>query len=143
MQWAAFALKAKMTGSWTMVQRQHLQLQCGNTVNLKLHLLQSILFPTKHYGCELWGMHSPHSAIANRARSDLEQIYARFLRCICGVHFNTPTSLLLTELGLSALQVFWWQQTLQFVNKLAAASQGSFFRTVLLDNQVDAVQGAK
>ena len=136
-------LKAKATGSWAVVQRRHSQLQCGNTVNIKLRLLQSILVPTMHYGCELWGMHSPHSAAANKARSDLEQVYARFLRHVCGVRFNTPSSMLLTELGLSALKVFWWQQTLQFFNKLAAAPRGSFFHTVLLDNQADAARGAR
>ena len=136
-------LKAKATGSWAVVQRRHSQLQCGNTVSLKLQLLQSILVPTIHYGCELWGMHSPQSAAANRARSDLEQTYARFLRHVCGVRFNTPSSMLLTELGLTALKVFWWQQTLQFYNRLAATPHGSFFHTILLDNQADAARGAR
>ncbi|DBA95762.1 TPA: hypothetical protein ACH3X1_001316 [Trebouxia sp. C0004] len=52
-------LKAKAAGSWAVVQQRHSQLQCGSTVNLKLFLLQSILLPSLHYGCELWGMHTP------------------------------------------------------------------------------------
>ncbi len=51
--------KAKAAGSWAVVQQRHSQLQCGNTVNLKLFLLQSISVPSLHYGCDLWGMHSP------------------------------------------------------------------------------------
>ena len=46
-------LKAKATGAWTVVQRRHSQLQCGNTVHLKLQLLQSIQVPSLHYGFEL------------------------------------------------------------------------------------------
>ncbi len=51
-------LKAKAAGSWAVVQQRHSQLQCGNTVNLKVFLLQGILVPSLHYGCALWGMHS-------------------------------------------------------------------------------------
>ena len=104
-------LKAKAAGSWATVQRKHSQLQCGNTVNLKLQLLQSILVPTVHYGCELWGMHSPHAAMAKQTRTNLERIYIKFLRRICGVKFNTPAAILLMELALSPLQMFWWHQT--------------------------------
>ena len=45
-------LKAKAAGSWAVVQQRHSQLQCGNTINLKLFLLQGILVPPLHYGCE-------------------------------------------------------------------------------------------
>ena len=133
-------LKAKAAGSWAVVQRRHSQLQCGNTVNLKLQLLQSILVPSMHYGCELWGMHSPQAALANKARADLEQAYAKFLRRICRVRSNTPSATLLTELGLTSLKVFWWQQTLHFFNKIAATPPDSLFHTILLDNHHDAFQ---
>ena len=36
---------ASAANSWDVVQRQHSQLQWGNTVGLKVHLLQSILVP--------------------------------------------------------------------------------------------------
>ena len=49
------------------VQQRHSQLQCGNTVNFKLFLLQGILVPSLHYGCELWGMHTPRGE-AQKAR---------------------------------------------------------------------------
>jgi len=48
--------------------------------------------------------------------------------------------MLLAELGLLPLQVFWWQQTLQFYNKLAASPRDSLFHVILLDNQHDAFQ---
>ena len=35
-------VRAKAAGSWAVVQRWHKHLQCGNTVHLKLQLLQSI-----------------------------------------------------------------------------------------------------
>ena len=83
-------------------------------------------------------MHSPKAAMANTARTALEQLYAKFLRHICGVRFNTPPSMLLTELALSPLKVFWWQQSLQFYNRLATSPADSFFHMILLDNQYDA-----
>ena len=43
-------IKARASGSWAAVQRHHSLLQCGNTVNLHLHLLQSILVPALQYG---------------------------------------------------------------------------------------------
>jgi len=118
----------------------HSQLQCGNTVNLKLQLLQSVLTPSIHYGCELWGTHSPTAALANQSGTDLQRIYARRLRHICGVKFATPNAMLLAELGLLPLQVFWWQQTLQFYNKLATSPRDSLFHIILLDDQHDAFQ---
>jgi len=46
--------------------------------------------------------------------------------------------MLLEELGLSPLQVFWWRRTLEFWNRLAASPVGSLFHTILLDNLDDA-----
>ena len=52
--------------------------------------------------------------------------------------------MLLTELGLLPLQVFWRRQTLKFWNSLAALPVGSFYHTVCLDNinLTDAFRGA-
>lgn len=36
--------------SWDVVQQRHAQLQCSNTVNLMLSLLQCILIPALRYG---------------------------------------------------------------------------------------------
>jgi hypothetical protein len=36
-----------------------------------------------------------------------------------GVKYATPSAMLLEELGLSPLQVFWWRRTLEFWNRLA------------------------
>ena len=58
----------------------------------------------------------------------------------------TPSTVLLEELALSPLQVFWWQQTLEFWNTIAASPVGSLFHTILLDNMHDAFhvrRGAK
>lgn len=138
-------LKAKAARSWAVVQQRHSQLQCGKTVNLTLSLLQSILVPSLHYGCQLWGMHSP-TGPAKTARADLQSIYDKFLRRICGVNRATPSAMLLEELALSPLQVFWWQQTLEFWNTIAASPVSSLFHTILLDNLNDAFhvgRGAK
>ncbi len=96
-----------------------------------------VLVPSLHYGCELWGMHSPSGA-ANSARTALQSLYDRYLRHICGVKYATPSAMLLEELGLSPLQVFWWRRTLEFWNRLAASPVGSLFHTILLDNLDDA-----
>ena len=97
-----------------------------------LSLLQSIIVPALHYGCQIWGMHTP-TGEAKTARAALQSIYDRFLRRICGVK-HTPSIMLLEELALSPLQVFWWQQTLEFWNTIAASPVGSLFHTILLDN---------
>ncbi len=82
-------------------------------------------------------MHSPSGA-ANRARTALRSLYDRYLRHICGVKYATPSAMLLEELGLSPLQVFWWRRTLEFWSRLAASPVGSLFHTILLDNLDDA-----
>ena len=89
-------LKAKAAGSWAVVQQRHSQLQCGNTVNLKLFLLQSILASSLHYGCELWGMRTPRGE-AQKAWAALQSIYDRYLRHICGVKYATPSAMLLED----------------------------------------------
>ncbi len=76
-------------------------------------------------------MHSPRGAAQN-ARAALQSIYDRYLRHICGVKYTTPNAMLLEELGLSPLQVFWWRQTLEFWNKVAASPVGSLFHTIWL-----------
>lgn len=83
-------------------------------------------------------MHSPGTAMANAARTGLEQTSAKFLRRICAVRFNTPSAMLLTKLGLSSLKAFWWQHTLEFFSRLATSLARSLFHLVLLDNQHDA-----
>ena len=45
-------IKSRARGSWAAVQRRHSLLQCGNTVNLHLQLLQAILVPVLQYGCD-------------------------------------------------------------------------------------------
>ena len=106
-------LKAKAAGSWAVVQQRHSQLQCGNTVNLKFFLLQGILVPSLHFGCALWGMHSPNGT-AQKAQTAVQSICDRYLRHICRVKYATLSAMLLGELWLSFLQVFWWRQTLEF-----------------------------
>ena len=59
----------------TVVLVTKFRLQCGNTVNLVLSLLQSILVPALHYGCEIWGMHTP-TGEAKAARAALQSIYS-------------------------------------------------------------------
>ena len=137
-------LKARAARSWGAVQQRHSQLQCGHTVHLMLSLLQSIPVAALHYGCQIWGMHTP-TGEAKAARTALQSIYDRFLRRICGVR-HTPSTVLLEELALSPLQVFWWQQTLEFWNTIAVSLVGSLFHTILLDNIHDAFhvrRGAK
>ena len=87
------------------------QLQCGDTVNLKFQPLQSALVPSVHCTCELWGVQSPKAAKANKTRAESEQLNVKFLKSVCGLGSNTPSAMLLTELGMSCLAVFWWRNT--------------------------------
>ena len=83
-----------------------------------------------------------HYAQAKAARAALQSIYDRFLRRICGVK-HAPSTVLLEELALSPLQVFWQQQTLEFWNTIAASPVGSLFHTILLDNIHDAFHAGR
>lgn len=66
------------------------------------------------------------------------------MKQITGVRKSTPSRLLLTELGLRPLQLFWRRQTLRFWNELAGSPVGSLCHTVLLDNVWDAsVRGVR
>ena len=134
-------VKARAGNSWAAVQRRHSLLQCGNTINLHLHLLQAILVPALQYGCQIWGMRSPHAAVANSARATLQRLYDYYLRTICRLSPSTLRRLLLTESGLLPLQMFWWNQTLQFWNSLAVLPVGSVYHTVCLDSLTAVFQG--
>ena len=125
-----------MQQSWAIVQQKHAQLQCGDSVNLKLHLFQSILVPTFHYGCQVWAMHSPTDRAANTARKhlDLEQKYLFDLKRVCGVPSTTRHQVILVELNWSSPKSFGWKQSIQFWNSLESASDSSSHKTVLFDN---------
>ena len=134
-------IKSKAGGSWATVQRRHSLLQCGKAINLHLRLLHAILVPVMQYGCEVWGMHSPRVAVANDARLGLQCLYDHYLRAICDLRPSTPRHMLLAELGLLPLQVFWWRQALLFWNGLAVLPSGSLYQTVCLDDFSDAFHG--
>jgi hypothetical protein len=90
-------------------------LGCGSTVDLKLFLLQSIIVPSLHYGCEFWGMRIPQACgAAKKARTALQLIYDKYLGHIYGVKCTTPSAMLLEGLLLLPLHVFQWQRTLEF-----------------------------
>ena len=86
------------------------------------------------------GLHSPKAAAAKRARFQLQSLYDRYLKMICGVQPSTPSAMLLAELGLSPLKVHWLLRSLNFWNELVSRPIGTFHRTLLFDNWVDATQ---
>ena len=91
-------------GCWAVVQPSHFQLQGGNTVNLRLFFLQGVLLTSLHYGCQLW-VHS-HNGAAKMALANLQSIYDKFLKRICGMICHMLDLMLLNGLGLSSAQVF-------------------------------------
>ncbi len=121
----------KAAASWAIVQQKHAQLQCSDTVCL--HLFQSILAPAFHYGCPVWGMHSPTDSAANNIRKQLEQKYMLYLKRLCGVPSTTSHAVILAELNMHSLKHFWWQQTIAFWNALASAPASCLHRLVLVD----------
>ena len=128
-----------MAASWAVVQKRHALFRCGDTVNLKLKLLQTILVII-HYGCEVWGMHSQRTSSANSARTQLQHLYQLYVRRICHLSPSVPAAMLLSELDLLPLRVFWWRQCLWSWNKIVATLLDSCHETVLLDNLPDAVR---
>ena len=86
-------------------------------------------------------MHAP-TGEAKAARAALQSIYDKFLRLICGVR-HAPSAVLLEEQALSPLQVFSWQQTLDFWNTIAANPVGSFFHTIYFHDAFHVGRGAK
>ena len=89
-------------------------------------------------------MHTP-TGEAKAAWADLQSIYDRLQTCICGVK-QAPRAVMLEELALSPVEVFWWQQTLEFWYTIAASPVNSLFHIILLDNIHDAFhvgRGAK
>ncbi|DBA71860.1 TPA: hypothetical protein ACH3X2_010909 [Trebouxia sp. C0005] len=101
-------VRTKANGAWAQVQRRHSLLDCGSAMSIHLHLLQAILVLALHYGCEVWGLHSPSGA-TQHAREALQHCYESYLRRITGMRKSTPSRLLLLELGLRPLQIFWWR----------------------------------
>ncbi len=47
-------IRSKAGGFWAAVQRRQSLLQCGNTIDLHLHLLQAVLVSVLLYGCQVW-----------------------------------------------------------------------------------------
>ena len=67
-------IKSKAGGSRAAVQQRYFLLQCGESVNLHLNLLQAVLVPVLQYGCQVCSMHSSCVAAANHARLDLQTL---------------------------------------------------------------------
>ena len=70
-------------------------------------------------------MHSPRVVAADDARAALQRLNDYYLKTMCRLIASTPRKLLLTELGLLPVQVFW-SQTLPIWNSLAGLLVGSF-----------------
>ena len=88
------------------------------------------------------GYAQPTFATANHARLDLQRLYDYHFGTSCDLLASTTCKMLLAELGLLPLQVFWWQQSLHIWNSLAALPAGSFVREILVtDNLTDAFVG--
>ena len=104
----------KATAAWAVIQNKHAQLPVGDIVNLNFQLFQSILVLTFHYGCEVWGMHSPTSTDAKQAHTQLEQKYMIYLKRIGGVQSTTSNAVILAETNMKNLKCFWWKQSIQF-----------------------------
>ena len=117
-------------GATTVVALRRSQLQCGNTVNLMLSLLQSILVPALHYGCEIWGMHTP-TGEAKAARAALQSIYDRFSRRICGVK-HAPSAVLLEDLALSFGGDRLWGSGTQLLLVLLVPFSTPFYLTTFM-----------
>lgn len=113
--------KLRAGGSSAGLQRRHslLKFSCGNTISLHLHLFHVIVVHVLQFMCEVWGVQDPHVPTAHNTHAALQSLYDYYPTSFSCVLPSTPCKLLLTELSLFLLQVFWWRQTLQIWNTLA------------------------
>ena len=75
-------IKSTAGDCWAAVQRPQSLLQCGNTVNLQLHLLHAVLVPVLQCGCQIWGVYGARVTAANHARADLQRLYDHYITTI-------------------------------------------------------------
>jgi len=76
-------------------------------------LFDSLVRPVLSYACEVWT-----SCIGAKGLQQAEQVHIMFLRGILGVNKTTSTFVVLGEFGRYPLEYFWWQQTLNYYDRL-------------------------
>jgi hypothetical protein len=76
-------------------------------------LFDLLVRPVLSYACEVWT-----GCIGAKGLQQAEQVHRMFLRGILGVNKLTSTFAVLGEFGRYPLEYFWWQQTLQYYDRL-------------------------
>ena len=74
-------------------------------------LFDSLVLPILGYACEVW-------AVDKEVGESAEQLHRQFLKHVLGVRGSTATPIVLAEFGCYPLCFHWWQQTLQYHNRI-------------------------
>ena len=74
-------------------------------------LFDSLVLPILSYASEVW-------AVDKKVGKSAEQLHWQFLKHILGVRGSTATLIVLAEFGRYPLRFHWWQQILQYHNRI-------------------------
>ena len=74
-------------------------------------LFDSLVLPIHSYACKVW-------AVDKEVGESAGQLYRHFLKHVLGVRGSTATPIVLAEFGRYPLRFHWWQQILQYHNRI-------------------------
>ena len=140
---AVDALKAAATrGMWAMIGG--CKERGISSIDLKLHLFQSLISPIMHYCSEVWGPDlllgvTTHDAMLDNALQPLQSV---FLRHMGGLRKCVARGVLLREFGCFPVSRAWLQACVGMWNRLVRVPPHHLLHRALVDNvrMVDVTQ---
>jgi len=127
-------LKASKFAAHELLRRCHaLGLKHVHTL---CYLFNALVKPIASYGCEVW---APDIMCKHRSgelvrEGEQEKMICGFLRQIIGVQKSTPTHIILRELGMKPMWLFWLKQCVSFWNKTVKLSHGDLINSALRES---------
>ena len=105
-------------------------------VHTLCYLFNALVKPIASYGCEVW---APDIMCKHRSgelvrEGEQEKMLCGFLRQIIGVQKSTPTHIILRELGMKPMWLFWLKQSVSFWNKTAKLPHDDLINSALHEN---------
>ena len=105
-------------------------------VHTLCYLFNALVKPIASYGCEVW---APDIMCKHRSgelvrEGEQEKMVCGFLRHITGVHKCTPTHILLRELGIKPMWLFWMKQCVSLWNKTRKLSHDDLIKSAMLES---------
>ena len=81
-------------------------------IGMRCSLFSSLVQPVLSYGCEIWGLESPHIL------SCMTSVHNMFMKRSLHVRKSVPDDMVLCELGQVPLRLFWQKMLLNYVARL-------------------------